>query len=190
VTAEKHIRDEITPLGNARTVEVVSMLTPSLPVRNRKAVLQFYMTAGELQRAVRGANGRVDEVLSQLGEIKQALKQSSKGGPELMEQTRELELKLRDVRETLGGGTVASRHDEPDRISVMNRISSATSGAGTTYGPTKTNRQDFEIAREEFEALLGQVKRLVETDFANLQKKLEAAGLPWTAGRPIPQSGE
>ena len=31
---------------------------------------------------------------------------------------------------------------------------------------------------------------LVEGDFVNLQKKLEAAGLPWTAGRPIPQLDE
>ena len=61
------------------------------------------------------------------------------------------------------------------------------SGADTTYGPTKTNRQDFEIAKEEFEAVHGQAKRLVEGDFVNLQKELEAAGLPWTAGRPVPQ---
>jgi photosystem II stability/assembly factor-like uncharacterized protein len=190
VAAEKRIRDDATPLGGPQAVEVVPMLKPSLPVQNRNTVLQFYTTAGELQRAVRGANGKVDEVLSQLSEIKQALKQSGKSDAELVEQARGLELKLRDIRETLGGGTVISQHSEPDRISIMNRISSAMSGARTTYGPTKTNRQDFEIAKEEFEAVHGQVKRLVEGDFVNLQKKLEAAGLPWTAGRPIPKLDE
>jgi len=190
VSAEKRVRGEVTPLGSPQSVEVVPMLKPSLPVRNRNAVLQFYMTAGELQRAVRGANGRVDEVLSQLADIKQALKQSSRGDAELMEQARGLELKLSDIREMLAGGTLISRHSEPDRISIMNRISSAMSGAGTTYGPTKTNQQDFEIAREEFEDVYGQAKRLVEGDFVNLQKKLEAAGLPWTAGRPMPQLDE
>ncbi|MHC4372312.1 MAG: hypothetical protein ACYSW8_32305, partial [Planctomycetota bacterium] len=109
------------------------------------------MTTGQLQRAVRGANSKVDEVLGQLDQIKRALSQSDKGSPELSEQARDLELKLRDIRETLGGGSVISRHSEPDRVSIMNRISSAMSGAGSTYGPTKTNRQDFEIAKEEFE---------------------------------------
>ena len=190
VEAEKRLRDEITPLGSPQAVEVVPLLKPSLPVQNRNTVLQFYMATDELQRAVRGANGKVDEVLSQLGEIEQALKQSSTGGPELLAQARGLELKLRDIRETLGGGSVISRHNEPDRISIMNRISSAMSGTGSTYGPTKTDRQDFEIAKEEFEGVLGQVKRLIEGDFVNLQKNLETAGIPWTAGRPIPQLKE
>jgi hypothetical protein len=57
----------------------------------------------------------------------------------------------------------------------------------STYGPTLTHRQDYEIAQEEFEALLGQIKELIEIDFVNLQKNLELAGLPWTSGRPIPE---
>jgi len=187
VTAEKRIRDEITPLGSPQTVEVVPMLRPSLPVQNHNSVLQFYMAAGELQRAVRGANGKVDEVLSQLSQIKQAIRQSSKGCPELLEQARGLELKLRDIRKMLAGGSVISRYDEPDRISIMNRISGAMSGAGSTYGPTKTNRQDYEIAKEEFEAVHAKAKRLIEADFVKLQKDLETAGVPWTSGRPIPQ---
>ncbi|UCD95465.1 MAG: glycosyl hydrolase [Candidatus Zixiibacteriota bacterium] len=190
VSAEKRVRDEITPLGGPQSVEVVPMLEPSLPVQNRNSVLQFYMTAGELQRAVRGANGKVDEVLSQLDQIKQAIRQSSKGGPELLEQARGLDLKLKDIRETLGGGSVISRHDEPDQLSIMNRINGAMSGAGSTYGPTKTNRQDYEIAKEEFESVRGQAKRLIETDFVNLQKDLETAGVPWTSGRPIPRLEE
>ena len=187
MAAEKRVRDEVTPLGNPQTVEVVPMAAASLPVQNRNTVLQFYMTADELARAVKGTNGKVDEVLSQLTEIKQTLKQSPRGNEQLLEQTRRLELKLRDIRESLVGRTVISQHNEPDLISIANRVSSAMSGAGSTYGPTKTNRADYEIAKEEFEAVLGRVKRLVEGDFVNLQKNLEAAGLPWTAGLPIPK---
>ncbi|MEA3224579.1 MAG: glycosyl hydrolase, partial [Planctomycetota bacterium] len=190
VAAEKRVRDEVTPLGSPQGVEVAKMLTASLPVQNRNTVLQFYMTVGELQRAIRGTSGRASEVLSQLVEIKQALKQSGKSNEQLVEQARELELKLKDLRKTLAGGTVISRHNEPDRISITNRASSAMSAAGSTYGPTKTHRQDYEIAKEQFEAVHGQVKKLIEGDFVKLQRNLEAAGLPWTAGRPIPQLKE
>ncbi len=187
IAAEKRIKDEVTPLGQPQTVEVVPMITPSLPVQDRDAVLQFYMTAGELQRAVRGAFGKTDEILDQLAEIKQALKQSDKGKPQLFEEARKMELKLKDIRELLVGNTTKSRYNESDRISIMGRVNSAMNTMRTTYGPTLTHRQDFEIAKEEFEALIGQIKELVEMDFVNLQKKLEAAGLPWTSGRPIPE---
>jgi len=94
---------------------------------------------------------------------------------------------LKDIRELLVGNTTKSRYNESDRISIMGRVNSAMNTMRTTYGPTLTHRQDFEIAKEEFEALIGQIKELVEMDFVNLQKKLEAAGLPWTSGRPIPE---
>jgi len=187
ITAEKRIRDEVMTLGSPQMVEVVPILTPSLPAQDREAVLQFYMTAGELQRAIRGANGKANEVLSQLVEIKQALNRSGKGTTQLFEEARGLELKLKDTRELLLGNTAKSRYNEPDRLSIMSRVNSAMNAMGSTYGPTQTHRRDYEIAQEEFETVLGQVKKLIEVDFVNLQRNLEAAGLPWTSGRPIPE---
>jgi len=187
ITAEKRLRDKVMPLGSPQMVEVVPILTPSLPAQDSEAVLQFYMTAGELQRAIRGANGKATEVLSQLAEIKQVLNQSGKGTVQLFEETRGLELKLKDIRELLLGNTTKSRYNEPDRLSIMSRVNSAMNAMGSTYGPTQTHRRDYEIAQEEFETVLGQVKELIEVDFVNLQRNLEAAGLPWTSGRPIPE---
>ena len=187
ITAEKRIKDEVKPLGQSQTVEVVPMITPSLPAQDSDAVLRFYMTAGELQRAIRGAFGKTDEVLKQLVEIKQVLKRSDKGTPQLFEEARKMELKLKDIRELLIGNTTKSRYNESDRISIMNRVNSSMNAMRLTYGPTQTHRQDFEIAKEEFEALVGQIKELIEIDFVNLQKKIEMAGLPWTTGRPIPE---
>jgi photosystem II stability/assembly factor-like uncharacterized protein len=187
ITAEKRVRDEVMPLGSPQTVEVVSVLIPSLPAQDRESVLKFYMTAGELQRAIHGANGKAVEVLSQLVEIKQILNQSGKGTTQLLEEARGLELKLKDIRELLVGNTTKSRYNEPDRLSIMSRVNSTMNSMRSTYGPTQTHRRDYEIAQEEFETVLGQVKESIEVDFVNLQKKLEAAGLPWTSGRPIPQ---
>ena len=187
ITAEKRIKDEVKPLGQSQTVKIVPMITPTLPIQDRDKVLQFYTKAGKLQRAIRGASGKTDEVLTQLVEIKQVLKQSDKGTLQLLEEARKMELELKDIRELLIGNTTKSRYDEPDRLSIMNRVNSAMNAMRSTYGPTLTHRQDFEIAQEEFESVLGQIKELIEIDLVNLQKKLEAAGLPWTSGRPIPE---
>ncbi len=96
-------------------------------------------------------------------------------------------MKLKDIRELLLGNTAKSRYNEPDRLSIMRRVNSAMNAMRSTYGPTKTHRRDYEIAQEEFENVLGQLKKLIEADFVTLQKKLEAAGLPWTSGRPLPE---
>ncbi|MHC4330212.1 MAG: VPS10 domain-containing protein [Planctomycetota bacterium] len=186
VAAEERVRDEVAPLGSPQTVRVEIMLAPSLPVRNRDAILQFYMTAGELQRIVRGTVNKVNEALDQLAEIKQTLKGAARGSGQLLEQARTLELKLKDSSESLAGRGTKRQYGEPDRISILSRVNWAMNGAGSIHGPTKTHRQDYEIAKEEFEAVLGPVKKLIEVDFVRLQKDMEAAGLPWTPGRPIP----
>ncbi|MHC4073086.1 MAG: hypothetical protein ACYTGS_13800, partial [Planctomycetota bacterium] len=196
VAAEERVRDEVAPLGSPQTVRVEIMLAPSLPARNRDAILQFYMTAGELQRIVRGTVNKVNEALDQLAEIKQTLKGAARGSGQLLEQARTLELKLKDSSESLAGRGTKRQYGEPDRISILSRVNWAMNGAGSVnwamngagsiHGPTKTHRQDYEIAKEEFEAVLDPVKKLIEVDFVRLQKDMEAAGLPWTPGRPIP----
>ena len=187
IEAEKRIRDEVTTLGKPQTVDVELIFSSSLPVQNHAEVLDFYMTAGELQRVVRGTFNKTDEVLKQLVDIKQVLKRSDKGTTQLFDEAREIELKLKDIRESLVGGTTKSQHNESERISILGRINSAMYAMGTTYGPNKTNRQDFKIAQEEYDAIIGQLKELIEIDFVKLQEKLEEAGLPWTSGRPIPE---
>jgi hypothetical protein len=144
------------------------------------------MAASELQRSIRGTSRKVDETLGQLAEIKGALKSSGRGDVQLFEEARRLELKLQDASTLLVGRTIKSRHSEPDRLSIMSRVSSALSTSGSTHGPTLTHRRDYRIAREEFETVLGEVKELIEVDFVKLQRDLEVAGLPWTSGRPIP----
>jgi len=120
---------------------------------------------------VRGTSNKAGEVLGQLGEIRSALKQSSRATAQLIDTARTLELKLQTLRRRLTGGTVKAGHNEPDQISIMSRAYSAASGMRSTYGPTATQRQDYEIAQSEFEAVLGQVRQLIEKDFVNLQKK-------------------
>jgi len=186
VATQKRVRDEVTSLGNSRTVEVVSVSARSLPGQDRDRALQFYVTASELQRAIRGTNGKVAETLSQLAEIKEALRSSGEDGVEWYEEARRIELKLQDFSEQLVGGTVKSRHREPDCLPIMSRVNSALSTSGSTHGPTQTHRRDYQIAREEFAAVLGEVRELIEVDFMRLQRDLEASGLPWTSGRPIP----
>ena len=59
---------------------------------------------------------------------------------------------------------------------------------GSTYGPTPMHKRQFEIAQEEFAELNGTLTQLLETDLPALETELDAAGVPWTPGRGVPES--
>ena len=187
VRAARRVDDVVTPLGEPVPFEVVSVVNPSLPPQARGEILSFQMNAGKLQRAVTGASGRAGEVLGQLQKMKGAIQQTPGAHPDLLDETRALELKLLDARESLVGDPTRSNRDEAVPPSILRRVSNALfSTLRTTHGPTKTHRQSYDIARQEYEQVTGKLKSLVEGEFVALQRKLEAAGVPWTSGRPIP----
>lgn len=184
VVACKRVQDQITPLGGSRTVEVA--LTGRPAASHRDGALAFYLAASELRRTVEGARGKTDEVLDQLAEIKEVVRSSPRGNTELFDEARRLELALQDVRAALVGQTVKSQHHEPDLVPILGRLNSALDTMDQLAPPTRTHRRDYQIAREQFEVLRDQVTQLIEVDFAQLQRDLETAGLPWTPGRPLP----
>ena len=56
----------------------------------------------------------------------------------------------------------------------------------STSRPTQTQMDQYTAAAQEFETTLNQLRQLIETDLARLEKQMEAAGAPWTPGR-IPE---
>ena len=55
-----------------------------------------------------------------------------------------------------------------------------------TNPPTQTQRNQYLHAGTEFTDILAALRKLIEEDLVGLEKKLEAAGAPWTPGR-IPE---
>ena len=52
--------------------------------------------------------------------------------------------------------------------------------------PTQTWISQYEIAVTEFQAVLKQLRQLVEVDLVGLKRGMDSAGAPWTSGR-IPE---
>jgi hypothetical protein len=55
------------------------------------------------------------------------------------------------------------------------------------YGPTATHRRAFEIATREFLEIDAELRTLIDVDLPALETRMEAAGVPWTPGRPLPE---
>ncbi len=188
VSAAKRVDDTVTSLGKLQPFEVISIGTPTLPIQDPDKVLTFQQMVGRLQRTVTGANGKIQELLGQLGQIKNAIKQTPQAGNALFDEARQIELKLVDLQVLLTGDKTKDKRSQSAQISITTRVQTALSGSlNTTHGPTQTHRRQFDIAKEEYADIRKALRNLIEEDFAKLQQKLDKAGVPWTPGRKIPE---
>lgn len=69
---------------------------------------------------------------------------------------------------------------------VPSRLYGASRGRNSTHGPTKTHRRQYEIAAERFAEVHPKLQNLTGKELEKLYEQLEKAGVPWTAGRPVP----
>jgi hypothetical protein len=53
----------------------------------------------------------------------------------------------------------------------------------STARPTQTSINQYSAAAQDFGSALGQLRQLIEVDLRDLERKMEAAGAPWTPGR-------
>jgi len=124
----------------------------------------------------------------QQDQVQHLTRVASPANIDLLDDTRELELKLLDAADILTGDETRIKRHHPAQRSIQRRAKNALSGSlDSTYGPTKTHRQEFAIAQQQFQSLAAKVTRMLEVDLVALQKKLDRAGVPWTLGRPLPK---
>lgn len=156
----------------------------TLPASDRIALENFYKKASELYRAVRGSIETSNDLITKLGIIKTALTQTPEAPPDLTEEVNRMLNENNDIRRYLITDKTISDKNEPVPLSVNDRIQEIVYGLwSTTSAPTETMKNNYDIASDEFSALLGRIKQLVEVDLKNLETKMEQYKSPWTPGR-------
>ncbi len=179
--------NEYTSLCEKQPFEVKSIVEPTLPLQDRTEVLAFINQVAAVRNAITATESMVTKSLEEIEEIKQAVKNSPNGTPELMKESRELELKFKKAQEMLSGDQTRSSRFIQTEPSIIGRVRRVMFGSrGSTYGPTKTHREQFAIAKESYTEVAGDIRMLIETDLPALRVKLDEANIPWTSGRAIP----
>ena len=160
----------------------------SLPAPSREEILVFQKQTAELQRVVEGAYHVAQDSSRRLGSIKQAVDNTAGLDPNLAVEVRAMQTRLLDILERFDGDQTKPRRNEPGMPGINGRLQTVVAGIwSTTTGPTQSHRRCLEIAGQEYEAVAGDLRQLVEQQIPELEKKLEAAGAPWTPGRAIPE---
>lgn len=184
VSLAKVVDDQVTPVSEERSFTAKPLGLATLPAEDRAAVAAFQRRTAELQRAVMGTVRAADETQTRIDHLRRALLDTPGADYELLEELREVEERLADLRIELEGDPVVRRYNEPTPPSVVARTYRVVYGHwGSSSGPTDTHRASFQAAAEAFAEVLGGLRALVETDLAGIEARMEELGAPWTPGR-------
>ncbi|MEM6366511.1 MAG: glycosyl hydrolase, partial [Planctomycetota bacterium] len=179
---------ETTQLVAPTEFEIEPLTFGDTSERDREAIVGFVGDVQKLSIAVRGASSVANAAADQLSAIRDVIRQSTKLDPALENTVREMEMRLMDIQEAFNGDPTKSRRNEPAAPGLSSRLRNAMMGAmGSTEGPTGTHQRQFEIAGEQYEKVVGELRKLAEVDLPALHEKLDAANAPWTPGRKIPK---
>lgn len=187
VTLSKFVAGVFTDLAGPDKFVVKVLPGTTLPSSNRPALVEWQRKAAELQRSVQGATRTIADVNTRLKHLKEAVFSVSKPNQDFVKDISGIEEKLRSIQKKMNGDAVANQLDLDSPPSISSRMFSAINdGNSTTSEPTTTMKDQLQIASDEFEPLLAELKNVATSDIKILEQKLEAAGAPYTPGR-IPE---
>ena len=184
VTLAKYVDGIVTDIAGPEKMVIGVLPGTTLPSANRPALVEWQRKAAELQRSMQGASRTLSDANNRVKHLKEAIFSVAKPHQDFIKDALRVEEQLRAVQKKMNGDRVAGQLDIDTPPSISNRLFSAIyDGYGTTSDPTTTMKDQLQIATEEFEVALGELKAIVNTDLRALEQKLEAAGAPYTPGR-------
>ncbi len=184
VSLAKVIDDQVTPLGEERTFTTRPLGLAALPAEDRAAVVEFQRATADLQRAMMGSMRVVDDAENRIAHLRQALLDTPGADYQVLNDLRAVEERLSDLKIDLYGDEVIAGYSEATAPAISDRVFRVIYGQwGASSGPTGTQRESYRAAAEAFTGFLAELRTLVESDLAGIERRLEEAGAPWTPGR-------
>lgn len=184
VTLSKYVDGVITDLAGPEKFVVNVLPGASLPATSRPALVEWQRKAAELQREITSASRAIGDANNRIRHMKEALMSIARPNQEFVTDVLSLEDKMRAIQLKMNGDNVAGRLDIDTPPSIQGRLFGAIySGYGSTSDPTTTMKDQLQIASDEFEGVLNDLKAVINNDIKALEQKLEAAGAPYTPGR-------
>jgi photosystem II stability/assembly factor-like uncharacterized protein len=189
VTLSKQVGGKTTELAGPVSFEVVRMRRGALPGADPKDTAAFLARLAEAERATTGATQAVSQALKRVEALATALDRSRSGPDGLDAELQAIRQELYSIEEALVGNRSRASVEDDGPHTITRRVQVAATGTRwSTYGPTPTLRRSLEIAEAEFAKVRARLDAVLEERLPAFEKRLEAAGAPWTPGRPVPPS--
>ncbi|MCA1746796.1 MAG: hypothetical protein LC655_03805, partial [Bacteroidales bacterium] len=139
--------------------------------RFRKEMEEAMLDYAAVQKTLKVAQNRVQVAKNASFRMEQ-----DAGG--LLEEIYRAEAKLAGLDDKLNGKKTKSEVGEKQENTPGMRLSVATRGLSTTYGPTPMHMESLQTGKEELQPVREELKSFVNETLPQLEEKLKAAGAP------------
>lgn len=171
-------------IGAEQAVVVESISNPALPAASQADNAAFAKDLFALQSNLRRIGEQLERAATEISAAKEIIASSAPQPAELMKSALAAEGELKAIRLKLDGDpNKASRFVEAVPTPGQRLGSALFNIASSTHGPTRTHREQADIARRELDELRPAITALLDDRLPALKRQLDAAGLPWTTGR-------
>jgi hypothetical protein len=163
----------------------VPLNNTTLPAENRKELVQFQQKVARMLKAIQGSMQLSESYKAKMAAIKTALLQTPRIGANVSEKVEELSAELQEINFLFNGVPARASWEEvpPAQIPISKRINNIVGTHwSSTSGVTQTQKEQFEILKEEFPAALKRLQNLA-SEMKWIEAELEKQGAPWTPGR-------
>ncbi len=186
VELAKRVDGVVTALAPRVEFDVVPMRQGSLPGGTPERVAEFGRRLAEVDRGLDAA-GQVLRAAAERVKLMQYALARSAAEPDLDADLEALRRDLDALDTELNGNRSKDALAEPQPPTPGDRLRVAGIGTGfSTYGPTATHERSLELAEQELQAFKAKLRPLVDQRLPAVEKRLLAAGAPWTPGQQIP----
>jgi hypothetical protein len=177
------INGKISLLHEAVQFNLKPLNNQTLLAKDKAAVLEFQNQLAELRRRVSGASTIISETNNKIKYLKSAIQNYPSVPIDLLTETKTLENEMLSIQLKLHGNKSRSRREFETYPSISSRIGTVVYQLWhTTTSPTTTQKQGYEIAKEEFEPVMKKLNEMVGK-VASLEEKMTQYGVPYTPGR-------
>jgi photosystem II stability/assembly factor-like uncharacterized protein len=179
----------------AQTVETQVVVNSDplvqLSAAEYRALYEMRVRAAGEQARVQGVVRTAEQLKSQMDEVKNALKNLT-GADSLSRQANALSRDIEDVLEKVRGNQGDEDRDADDKNkykpSIQERVNQVAGEIGdVTSPPTQLQRETLDSAMKDLGVEVARLNAMLTARVPALNRALDAAGVPWTAGRPIRQ---
>jgi len=178
------VNGELTELVEPQEFKTVALDNTTLPAKDKQALVTFQAEAAELYRVVQGTIDAAEDLAKRIEYIKQALLATTGIEPELMNKAKNMEAQLDTVLIAFNGDRTISQRNENPPTSLSSRLRTmAYTHRRSTSDVTQTEKDAYDIIKEEFTPLYSKLKKLIEVDLKELEWSMEEMKAPWTPGR-------
>ncbi len=177
---------ELTNLVDPVEFTCKKLNNTTLPAKDYIENIEFAKKVGKLAVAMAGTQRLIGETTSKVESIKKAIYATPGASQKLMDKARALSKELDELNFKMNGSKAKASAEEipPEPVPLNNRMGIISyTHMGSTSGITSTEKENYEILKEEFPPVLNVLKRIVKTDIPALESELNKIGAPWTPGR-------